>query len=115
MKVTAESILSILRKDARNNITAFHRWQTVPGEGAHTVGITLNFHEPYYAGWAPALEMKEVFISVPELEVVCGYPKLLVLQMKISPALPSCGTHSSVFFAYIKKIRWFGWFSRLKT
>ncbi|MHA8519806.1 hypothetical protein ACYA7G_11640, partial [Klebsiella pneumoniae] len=42
----------------------------VPGEGAHTVGITLNFHEPYYAGWAPALEMKEVFISVPELEVV---------------------------------------------
>lgn len=70
MKVTAESILSILRKDARNNITVFHRWQTVPGEGAHTVRITLNFHEPYYAGWAPALEMKEVFISVPELEVV---------------------------------------------
>ena len=58
MKVTAESILSILRKDARNNITVFHRWQTVPGEGAHTVGITLNFHEPYYA------EMVKPFLTV---------------------------------------------------
>ncbi|HFD3005540.1 TPA: hypothetical protein ACF24L_002479 [Klebsiella pneumoniae] len=70
MKVTAESILSILRKDSRNNITVFHRWQTAAGALGHNAGITLNFHEPYYAGWAPALEMKEVFISAPELELV---------------------------------------------
>lgn len=70
MKINPESILNILRKDARNNITVFHRWQTARGALGHTAGITLNYHEPYYEGWAPALEMCEVFISAPELEVV---------------------------------------------
>ncbi|MGL4725671.1 MAG: hypothetical protein ACRCWW_14395 [Scandinavium sp.] len=65
-----ESILNILRKDARNNITAFHRSQTVRGARAHTGGITLNYHEPYYEGWAPALAMQEVFIGAAELSQI---------------------------------------------
>lgn len=65
-----ESILSILRKDARNNITVFHRWQTARGALGHTVGITLNYHEPYYEGWAPALEMQEVFIGAAQLHQI---------------------------------------------
>ena len=62
-----ESILKILRKDARNNITVFHRSQTARGALGHTAGITLNYHEPYYEGWAPALEMQETFISMSDL------------------------------------------------
>ncbi|MCT1678576.1 hypothetical protein M3B69_01315 [Raoultella ornithinolytica] len=73
MKITAESILTILRKDERNNITAFHRWQTAQGALGHTAGITLNYHEPYYEGWAPALEMCEVSISAPELQQVIPF------------------------------------------
>ncbi|TDN64289.1 hypothetical protein EC847_101214 [Scandinavium goeteborgense] len=65
-----ESILNILRKDARNNITVFHRSQTARGARAHTAGITLNYHEPYYEGWAPALEMQEVFITPAALSQI---------------------------------------------
>ena len=65
--MTPESVLNILRKDARNNITVFHRWQTAQGALGHTAGLTLNYHEPYYEGWAPALEMQETFISMPVL------------------------------------------------
>jgi hypothetical protein len=65
-----ESILTILRKDARNNITAFHSSQTARGARAHTAGITLNYHEPYYEGWAPALEMQEVFITPAALSQI---------------------------------------------
>lgn len=65
--MTPETILSILRKDARNNITSFHRWQTAKGALGHTAGITLNYHEPYYEGWAPNLEMQQTFISGPAL------------------------------------------------
>jgi len=65
-----ESILNILRKDARNNITAFHRWQTARGALGHTAGITLNYHEPYYEGWAPALEMQEVSITPATLQQI---------------------------------------------
>ncbi|HGW8506466.1 TPA: hypothetical protein ACNRPQ_004708 [Raoultella ornithinolytica] len=73
MKINPESILAILRKDARNNITAFHRWQTAQGALGHMTGITLNYHEPYYEGWAPALEMREVSISAPELQQVIPF------------------------------------------
>jgi len=65
-----ESILNILRKDARNNITAFHRWQTARGASGHTAGITLNYHEPYYEGWAPAMEMQEVSITPATLQQI---------------------------------------------
>lgn len=65
-----ETILKILRKDARNNITVFHRSQTARGALGHTAGITLNYHEPYYEGWAPALEMQETFISAAELSQI---------------------------------------------
>ncbi|EJG2193360.1 hypothetical protein ACX13C_06550 [Klebsiella oxytoca] len=65
--MTPESVLNILRKDARNHITSFHRWQTAQGALSHTAGITLNYHEPYYEGWAPALEMQETSISMPVL------------------------------------------------
>jgi len=65
-----ETILNILRKDARNNITVFHRSQTAAGALSHTAGITLNYHEPYYEGWAPALAMQETFISASELAQV---------------------------------------------
>lgn len=73
MKITAESILAILRKDARNNITAFHRWQTSQGALGHTAGITLNYHEPYYEDWAPALEMQETFISMTLLLQIANH------------------------------------------
>ncbi|HAT2827287.1 TPA: hypothetical protein I8370_000232 [Klebsiella oxytoca] len=65
--MTPESVINILRKDARNHITSFHRWQTAQGALSHTAGITLNYHEPYYEGWAPALEMQEISISMPVL------------------------------------------------
>lgn len=65
--MTPESIIRILRKDARNHITSFHRWQTAKGALGHTGGITLNYHEPYYEGWAPALVMQQTFISGPSL------------------------------------------------
>lgn len=65
--MTPESVLNILRQDARNHITSFHRWQTAQGALGHTAGVTLNYHEPYYEGWAPALEMQETFISMPVL------------------------------------------------
>lgn len=65
--MTPESVLNILRKDARNHITSFHRWQTAQGALSHIAGITLNYHEPYYEGWAPALEMQETSISMPVL------------------------------------------------
>lgn len=65
--MTPEYVLNILRKDARNHITSFHRWQTAQGALSHTAGITLNYHEPYYEGWAPALEMQETSISMPVL------------------------------------------------
>ena len=71
--MTPETILSILRKDARNNITAFHRWKTSAGALSHSEGITLNYHEPYYEGWAPALEMRELSISAPELQQVIPF------------------------------------------
>jgi len=58
-----DQILAILRKDQRNHITAFHQSQTARNALAHTAGITLNYHEPYYEGWAPALEMQESFIG----------------------------------------------------
>lgn len=62
-----EIILKILRKDARNNITVFHRWQTARGALSHTAGVTLNYHEPYYEGWAPSLAMQEEFIAMSDL------------------------------------------------
>lgn len=62
-----EIILKILRKDARNNITVFHRGQTAHGAGGHMVGVTLNYHEPYYEGWAPSMAMQNEFISMSEL------------------------------------------------
>ncbi|POP46887.1 hypothetical protein CHU32_08225 [Superficieibacter electus] len=65
-----DQILAILRKDQRNHITAFHRSQTSRNALAHTAGITLNYHEPYYEGWAPALEMQESFIGAAELSQV---------------------------------------------
>lgn len=65
-----EQILSTLRKDTRNHITEFHRSQTSLGALAHTGGITLNYHEPYYEGWAPALEMQETFIGAAQLSQV---------------------------------------------
>jgi|AGFT01.1.fsa_nt_gi hypothetical protein len=65
-----ETILNILRSDARNNITVFHRSQTASGALSHTAGITLNYHEPYYEGWAPALEMRETFIGAAELSQI---------------------------------------------
>ncbi|WP_228530444.1 hypothetical protein [Citrobacter amalonaticus] len=68
--MTPETILSILRKDARNNITAFHRWKTSAGALSHSEGITLNYHEPYYEGWAPNLEMQQTFISGPALKKI---------------------------------------------
>ena len=65
-----EQILSTLRKDTRNHITEFHRSQTTRGALAHIGGITLNYHEPYYKGWAPALEMQETFIGAAQLSQV---------------------------------------------
>lgn len=65
-----EIILKILRKDARNNITAFHRSQTARGALSHTAGATLNYHEPYYEGWAPSLAMQEEFISMSDLMLI---------------------------------------------
>lgn len=62
-----EIILNILRKDARNNITVFHRWQAARSAGSHIAGATLNYHEPYYEGWAPSLSMREEFISMSDL------------------------------------------------
>lgn len=62
-----EIILKILRKDARNNITVFHRWQTDRAALSHTAGVTLNYHEPYYEGWAPSLAMQEEFIAMSDL------------------------------------------------
>lgn len=71
--MTPESVLSVLSKDARNHITSFHRWQTAKGALGHTAGITLNYHEPYYEGWAPALEMQETFISMPVLLQIANH------------------------------------------
>lgn len=65
-----EIILNILRKDARNNITVFHRSQTARGALAHTAGVTLNYHEPYYEGWAPSMAMQETFISMSDVRQI---------------------------------------------
>ena len=67
MKTTPEQIISILRRDPRNNITVFHRNENSAGALSHAVGVTINYHEPYYDGWAPALAMQEQFIGMAEL------------------------------------------------
>lgn len=38
-----------------------------------TAGVTLNYHEPYYEGWAPALAMQEAFIGMAELSQIKTY------------------------------------------
>ena len=68
--MTPESVLNILRKDARNHITSFHRWMAPSRSPADTAGVTLNYHDPYYEGWAPALEMQETFISMSVLHQI---------------------------------------------
>lgn len=60
----------MLSKDDRNRVCEYWAGMVKGKEGSHTGGINLVTHESYYAGWAPALEEKSVFISVSELESV---------------------------------------------
>jgi hypothetical protein len=65
--LSPEQILAALRRDSRNHITAFHRFiddSSKVKRGSGMAGVTLNFHDAYYAGWAPALEMQSEFINL---------------------------------------------------
>lgn len=65
--LSPEQILAALRRDSRNHITAFHRFMddiSSVAAGCGTVGVTLNCHDSYYSGWAPALEVQSEFIHL---------------------------------------------------
>lgn len=74
--MTPEQILAALRRDSRTHITSMWRWMSDTSgvaSGSAITNYTLNEFEPYYAGWAKALEFTETIIHPNSIEQLKNY------------------------------------------